>query len=102
MPDAKRARKFRAKHGDMLADWLIQHKRADMGGKENDDDERLNEELERLDQFKEFVEQERDAPVFLRDLAVGGNDLICWGFAPGPGLGAALEALRTHVIGDPA
>ncbi len=38
------------------------------------------------------------AGLTVRDLAVSGGDLIRLGYAPGPGLGAALDSLLTGVI----
>ncbi len=38
----------------------------------------------------------------VRDLAVGGRDLIDAGIPPGPGMGAVLEALLEAVLDDPS
>jgi hypothetical protein len=48
------------------------------------------------------VEQERSSPHRLRDLAVGGNDLIELGFRAGPQLGQILHDLLDAVVDEPA
>jgi tRNA nucleotidyltransferase (CCA-adding enzyme) len=48
------------------------------------------------------VEEERERPHRLSDLAVDGNDLIDVGYREGPQLGAALARLLDLVIDDPA
>ena len=96
-----RARKFLAHHGDALAFDLVEHKRADLLGKEPElTDERL-QEVRELDAFREVLDRERASPHRVGDLALDGSDLIEIGYRPGPELGRALDALLEDVIGDP-
>ena len=101
--DPQRARRFLARHGDELALELLAHKRADLLGKRGSDGEPPPaEELERLARFGEVVEQERSSPHRISDLAIGGDDLIAAGFAPGPHLGRVLQELLDSVVDNPA
>jgi tRNA nucleotidyltransferase/poly(A) polymerase len=95
-PTAVDARRFLARHGERLADDLLAHRAADLAGKTVPD-----EEWERLDAFRALVEQERDRPHRLADLAVDGNDLIEAGFTEGPQLGRVLQALLAEVVEEP-
>ena len=85
-PDALRARRFLARNGTELAFDLVAHRGADVRGKGRPADE----ELARLARFRDALERERSSPHRLRDLAVGGDDLIALGYAPGPALGRTL------------
>lgn len=60
---------------------------------------KLDERLERYAMLKALAEDAvaREACFSLKDLAVDGRDLIAAGFAPGPALGEALEALLDAV-----
>ncbi len=56
-----------------------------------------------LDELHRRIEEERDAPLALRDLVIDGNDLLAeLGGAPGPWLGRLLERLLESVVRDPA
>ncbi len=59
-------------------------------------------ELEAVSRLRDLLEQERVQPHRLADLAVDGSDLIALGYAEGPELGAALDALLDAVVDDPA
>jgi tRNA nucleotidyltransferase (CCA-adding enzyme) len=101
--DPQRARRFLARHGDELALDLLAHKQADLLGKRGSDGEPPpEEELERLARFGEVVRQERSSPHRIADLAIGGDDLIAAGFAPGPRLGSVLQELLDSVVDNPA
>jgi len=101
--DALRARRFLRRNGDELAFDLTDHKQADLLGKRGSSGEPPpQDEIDALARFREVVEQERQSPHRLRDLAVDGNDLIELGFQPGPHLGRALEALLDAVVDEPA
>lgn len=103
-PDARRARRFLAKHGEPLAHDLIDMKRADVQGKETDKDERIAKELERLASFEAAVDHQlvTKQPYRVSDLAINGGDLIKLGYTQGPKIGAALDQLAGNVISDPA
>lgn len=99
----RRARKFLAKYDEVMAHDLIDLKRADITGKEPDADERVTRALGKLGEFEQAVDHAlmTGEPYRLADLALNGHDLIGLGFEPGPKLGATLELLKGHVIGDP-
>jgi tRNA nucleotidyltransferase (CCA-adding enzyme) len=95
--DALFARRFLREHGDELAFDLVAHKEADLHGKQV-----TPEELAAVARLRALLEQERESPHRLADLAVDGADLIELGYAEGPGLGAALESLLDAVVEDPS
>jgi tRNA nucleotidyltransferase (CCA-adding enzyme) len=99
--DALRARRFLAKHGDALAFELLDHKEADFRGKRTAG-EAQDGDLEKVDRFRQMLRREQKSPHRLGDLAVDGTDLIELGFAPGPELGHALQALLHDVVEDPS
>ena len=90
------ARRFLARHGEVLARDLLAHRAADLAGKTAP-----ASESERLERFRALVEQERAQPHRLADLAVNGSDLIDVGFSEGPALGRALQTLLAEVVEDP-
>jgi tRNA nucleotidyltransferase (CCA-adding enzyme) len=94
--DALFARRFLASHGVDRARRLVLHKRADLAAKHVE-----AWELENLARLERLLEEERDSPYRLSDLAVDGNDLLALGYREGPPLGAALARLLDHVIDDP-
>jgi tRNA nucleotidyltransferase (CCA-adding enzyme) len=100
--DALRARRFLWRHGDDLADDLLDHKEADLRGKAADPSDQPVQQLERLAAFRRVVDEQRSSPHRLRDLAVDGDDLLALGYEPGPKVGYTLGALLEAVIGDPA
>jgi tRNA nucleotidyltransferase (CCA-adding enzyme) len=100
--DARRARRFLAKHGDEVAFELVDHKEADYSAKPGKDGLPPLADLEKLARFRRMLEQEQSQPHRLKDLAVDGNDLIGAGFAPGPQLGSTLRELLHLVVDDPS
>ena len=96
-PDARDARRFLAEHGDTLAHDLVDHKIADLAAKDVPADE-----LERVEELRRLLTQERSQPHHLSDLAVTGDDLRAIGFAEGPSLGRVLHDLLADVVDDPA
>ena len=100
--DALRARRFLWRHGDELADDLLDHKEADLRGKSTDPGELPVAQLEALARFRTVIDKERSSPHRLRDLAVDGDDLLALGYEPGPKVGFALAALLEAVVEDPA
>jgi tRNA nucleotidyltransferase (CCA-adding enzyme) len=99
--DARRARRFLAKHGDELAFELVDHKEADFLGKPSASGGPPDEDLARLASFRRMLEREQSQPHRISDLAVDGNDLIELGFKPGPKLGRTLDDLLREVVDDP-
>ena len=91
------ARRFLASHGLERAREVLLHKRVDLAAKVVEP-----WELEHLALLEQQVEQERDAPYRLGDLAVDGRDLLEVGYGEGPALGAELARLLDVVIDDPA
>lgn len=97
-PRPLRARKLLARYGAGLLFDLLDHKQADLIGK----GERPDEELAKLGELRAIVEREQESPHRLRDLAIGGDDLIELGFTPGPPLGSALQELLDEVVVTPS
>jgi putative nucleotidyltransferase with HDIG domain len=95
--DDVRARRLLQRYGTELTFDLLDHKRADLLGKGMVNDQ----ELERLARFREVVEREQTSAHRLRDLAVGGDDLLGIGYEPGPALGRTLRRLLDAVVRDP-
>ncbi|HZR96272.1 MAG TPA: HD domain-containing protein [Gaiellaceae bacterium] len=100
--DGVRARRFLAKHGDDLAFQLVDHKDADYRGKPGPDGRPPQDDLEKLDRFRAALQRERRQPHRLRDLAIGGDDLIAVGFRPGPEIGRVLHDLLHDVVEEPS
>ena len=100
--DALRARRFLWRHGDDLADDLLDHKEADLRGKAADPSDQPVQQLERLAAFRRVVDEQRSSPHRLRDLAIDGDDLLALGYEPGPKVGHILAVLLEAVIDDPA
>jgi poly(A) polymerase/tRNA nucleotidyltransferase (CCA-adding enzyme) len=95
--DGEAARRFLARHGDRLAQELLQHKRADLLAKQVEP-----WELPALDAMVRAVEAEREHPHRVRDLAIGGDELLALGIPEGPKVGRTLQALLDDVLADPA
>jgi tRNA nucleotidyltransferase (CCA-adding enzyme) len=96
--DSVRARRLLQRYGTELTLDLLDHKQADLLGKGVPNDQ----ELERLARFREVVEHERSSVHRLRDLAVGGDDLLGIGYEPGPALGRTLRTLLDAVVREPS
>ncbi len=93
----ERARRFLAEHGERVARGLVLLKRADLSAK------RIEEwELPALDRLAAALDEQRASPYRVRDLAIGGDDLLALGYVEGPELGDALRALLDEVLADPA
>jgi tRNA nucleotidyltransferase (CCA-adding enzyme) len=97
-PRPLRARKLLARYGAGLLFDLLDHKQADLIGKGPPP----VEELAKLSELRAIVEREQESPHRLRDLAIGGDDLIALGFTPGPSLGSALQNLLDEVVIEPS
>jgi len=95
--DAVRARRLLQRYGVGLTFDLLDHKRADLLGK-GPANER---DLQRLQAFREVVEQQRSSAHRLHDLAVDGDDLIAIGYERGPVIGSTLRTLLDEVVRRP-
>jgi hypothetical protein len=99
--DALRARRLLARYGAGVAFDLLDHKDADLRGKRRRGEPAPELDLDRLARFRAVVEHEVSSPHRLRDLVVGGDDLIALGYPAGPELGRALATLLEEVVHDP-
>jgi tRNA nucleotidyltransferase (CCA-adding enzyme) len=95
--DEVRARRLLQRYGVGLTFDLLDHKRADLLGKGPANEK----DLERLRAFRKVVEREKSSAHRLRDLAIGGDDLIGIGYEPGPDIGRALRSLLDDVVKAP-
>jgi tRNA nucleotidyltransferase (CCA-adding enzyme) len=95
--DEVRARRLLQRYGLGLTFDLLDHKRADLLGKGPANEK----DLERLRAFRKVVEREKTSAHRLRDLAIGGDDLIGLGYKPGPEIGRTLRALLDDVVKTP-
>jgi tRNA nucleotidyltransferase (CCA-adding enzyme) len=95
--DELRARRLLQRYGIELTFDLLEHKRADLLGKGPANDK----DLERLRTFRKLVEHATTSAHRLRDLAVGGDDLIAIGYEPGPAIGRTLRTLLDEVVREP-
>jgi tRNA nucleotidyltransferase (CCA-adding enzyme) len=95
--DEVRARRLLQRYGVGLTFDLLDHKRADLLGKGPANEK----DLERLRAFRKVVEREKTSAHRLRDLAIGGDDLIGIGYKPGPEIGRTLRALLDDVVKTP-
>ncbi len=95
--DGEALRRFLARHGDELASQLVEHKLADVAAKRVPP-----EELERVRALATALERERVHPHAVRELAVGGDDLLALGYREGPELGRVLRLLLDEVLADPS
>jgi tRNA nucleotidyltransferase (CCA-adding enzyme) len=96
--DEVRARRLLQRYGVGLTFDLLDHKRADLLGKGPANDK----DLERLHTFRKLVEREKSSAHRLRDLEIGGDDLIAIGYTPGPEIGRTLRHLLDEVVKTPA
>jgi tRNA nucleotidyltransferase/poly(A) polymerase len=95
--DAVRARRLLQRYGVGLTFDLLDHKRADLLGKGPANEK----DLERLRALRKVVEREKTSAHRLRDLAIGGDELIGIGYKPGPAIGRTLRALLDEVVKTP-
>jgi hypothetical protein len=58
--------------------------------------------LPALDDSERALAAEREHPHHVRDLAIGGDELLELGIPVGPAVGRALQALLDDVLTDPA
>jgi hypothetical protein len=100
--DPLRARRLLARHGAAVTFDLLDHKEADLRGKRLPGGPDSEADLEKLARFRAVVEHELESPHRLRDLAIGGDDLIAAGYAPGPAIGHVLRTLLDEVVKDPS
>jgi len=91
------ARRFLARHGERIARFLFQHKRADLLAKKIE-----SWELPALEGMEQAVLREREHPYRVSDLAIDGNDLLAAGIPQGPQIGQVLRELLDEVLTDPA
>jgi putative nucleotidyltransferase with HDIG domain len=78
---------------------LVAVRLADMAGngRKGGDRTPLAQLLQRVDEV-----MTKDAALTVKDLTIGGHELMALGLAPGPGFGRILRALLERVLDDPA
>jgi len=78
---------------------LVAVRLADMAGngRKGGDRTPLAQLLQRVDEV-----MTRDAALTVKDLAVGGHELMALGLPPGPGIGRIQRALLERVLDDPS
>jgi putative nucleotidyltransferase with HDIG domain len=78
---------------------LVALRLADMAGngRKGGDRTPLAQLLQRVDQV-----MTKDAALTVKDLAIGGHELMALGLPPGPGIGRIQRALLERVLDDPA
>jgi tRNA nucleotidyltransferase (CCA-adding enzyme) len=94
--DASFARRMLAEHGEEVAHDLAVHKQADLRAKDA-----APAEHEQAAHLVRLLEEERERPHRLGDLAVDGRDLIELGIPEGPTVGRVLRELLAAVVDDP-
>ena len=94
--DVKQLRRRMGRFGIERCDRLLALQRADFCNKGTDGNADYFDEIRRL---MDEIRQE-DCCLTLRDLAIGGNDLLALGFPPGPEIGKALSTLLGCVQDD--
>lgn len=89
-----------ARIGEENCPDLFVLKRADTLGQS---DYRREEKLHLIDRFEERYHEilEKKEPLSVKDLAVGGSDLIAMGIPQGPEIGRILKDLLEEVLSDP-
>ena len=94
-PDKKLLRRRLGKYGVDTVYQLLALQEADFGSKGTG----KPEEGVIFTQVRQLLDEilAEDACLSIKDLAVGGSDLLALGFAPGPKLGACLEFLLEQV-----
>lgn len=93
----KRVKKLLGKQGEEWFFQLLDLMAADNSGKQPD---LCPPRLALIGEARELAQSilAQGACLTLKGLAVKGNDLLALGYAPGPGLGAALQALLDLVV----
>ncbi|MBQ6661887.1 MAG: CCA tRNA nucleotidyltransferase [Lachnospiraceae bacterium] len=100
MDFSKAMRRIMNKVGSENMRYLFPIMRADIEGQHPDYRERGLAKVARMEAEYEEILRKKQC-VSVRDLAVGGRELIAAGYRPGPALGDALERLLQIVLDDP-
>ncbi len=96
-PTASALRRLLGRLGERQTRRLFQVKRADMAAQSERARERKQDALAQCEALLEQILAQRQA-FTLKDLAIGGNDLLAAGVAPGPALGARLQKALDAVL----
>ena len=96
-PEKKVVRRWMGRLGVEQMEWLLQLQEADLRSTATGRDG----EMDRFSQIRSYMAQiqAENACLSLKDLAVGGNDLIALGYS-GPGIGKMLHALLSQVLDE--
>jgi tRNA nucleotidyltransferase (CCA-adding enzyme) len=96
----KNFRKFLSNLGMDNFDGYMAIKRADMAGQSEYKIDHKKEQLEQLENLYAEV-KEKSQGLYIKDLAIGGKDLMAMGIEPGKPMGDILSELLDQVIDDP-
>lgn len=96
----RNVRRFISRLGSEYFDDMLVLKRADVLGQSM---YQRKEKLDRIDEMDRVGHEimNNAEPLSVKDLAIGGKDLMDLGIARGPGIGAILKALLREVVDEP-
>ncbi len=94
-PDKPQLRRFLGKYGETALRQLLLLQQADFGSKGSGQEKEEPQFAEVKAMLGEILQEE--ACLTVKNLALDGSDLLALGFAPGPELGACLQALLRQV-----
>ena len=97
-PEKKLLRRWLSRYGSEMLDRMILLQEADMGSKGTGNPEE-GEVFPRIRAVLEEIQAE-NACLSLKDLAIGGKELLALGYAPGKALGACLAHLLEQVLDE--
>ena len=97
---ARNVRRFISRLGSEYFDDMLVLKRADVLGQSM---YQRKEKLDRIDEMDRVGHEimNNAEPLSVKDLAIGGKDLMDLGIARGPEIGAILKALLREVVDEP-
>lgn len=95
-----KARQLRARLPDPVIKDLLVHRRADLTAKGEAEDGGESG-VSGVDRLERMLKESESAPRAIKDLVIGGNDLMQLGVKPGPAIGSTLKHLLKQVVSNP-